>query len=212
MNKCDNEILNYYDEEGNNIGKAERSEIHLKGLWHKTFQCWIIKKEEQEYYLLFQKRHPKKDTNPNLYDISSAGHLQHDEDTKDGIRELKEELGIDASFKKLISLGVIKNVTRYKEYIDKEFNLLYLYISNKPLQEYTLQLEELTSLVKIQLNDILKLFNEDIYEVLAEGIEYDEHGKCNPVEKYLKLNDFVPHGYEYYNYVFSKIEEALKGL
>jgi len=210
MNKCDKEILNYYDEEGNNIGKAERTEVHLKGLWHKTFQCWIVQMEDEQYYLLFQKRHPKKDTNPNLYDISSAGHLQHDEDTKDGVRELKEELGIDVSFEKLIPLGDIKNITRYKDYIDKEYNLLHLYISNKPLHEYTLQLEELTSLVKVPFKDIIKLFNGDIHEVLSEGIEYSEDGKSHSVKKYLKLDDFVPHGKEYYDYVFSKIEKVLK--
>jgi len=43
-----------------------------------------------------QKRSPFKDSHPNMWDISSAGHLTADDNSLSvAIREIKEELGVD---------------------------------------------------------------------------------------------------------------------
>ncbi|WP_372454640.1 NUDIX hydrolase, partial [Priestia aryabhattai] len=80
------------------------------GLWHQTFHCWIYRVVNDQIEMLFQKRHPQKDTCPDLLDITSAGHLLASEQPCDGVRELEEELGLSVSFEELDKLGVIRDV------------------------------------------------------------------------------------------------------
>ena len=35
------EYLDYYDENGNYLGKETRVKVHAGGLWHKTIHCWL---------------------------------------------------------------------------------------------------------------------------------------------------------------------------
>lgn len=49
-----------------------------------------------------QRRCATKDSNPNMLDISSAGHLSAGDDSLDGaIREVKEELNLDVNKEEL---------------------------------------------------------------------------------------------------------------
>ena len=91
MNK---EYFDILDENGNKTGKTKlRSEVHRDGDWHKAVHIWIINDKGD---ILLQRRCATKDSNPNMLDISSAGHLSAGDSSLDGaIRELKEELNLD---------------------------------------------------------------------------------------------------------------------
>jgi hypothetical protein len=39
------ERLDIYDENGVHLGDAARSVVHAEGYWHRTFHCWIVKRE-----------------------------------------------------------------------------------------------------------------------------------------------------------------------
>ena len=61
--------------------------------WNSSVHMWIV--DVQRKLVLMQKRSPNKDTFPNRWDISSAGHIPAGAKPLDtAISELAEELGI----------------------------------------------------------------------------------------------------------------------
>ncbi len=75
-----------------------------------------------------QRRCATKDSNPNMLDISSAGHLSAGDDSLDGaIRELKEELNLDVNKEELQFIKTIKRSSKYTStFINNEFDDLYI--------------------------------------------------------------------------------------
>ena len=107
------ELFDILDENGVPTGLTrERSLCHLLDTPHRTGHVWIVRPVEAKdkiasdtqagtsqnkpaYELLLQKRSHDKDSFPDCYDISSAGHVPAGSSVLDSaIRELSEELGI----------------------------------------------------------------------------------------------------------------------
>lgn len=198
------EQLDIYDESGVHLGVAARSVAHAKGYWHQTFHCWILKREHGEEWLLFQKRHSNKDTNPNKFDITSAGHLLAGEMIADGIREPQEELGIDVTMDELIPLGVVRYEQQTAHIVDRELCHVHLLFCDLPFEAYRPQLDEVAGLVQIRLSDALALFQGNADEVLASGVEWQEDsGIRRDVQYMLQPDDFVAHG----SYYVSMLEQ-----
>lgn len=100
LNSTEDEIVNYYDKNGNKIGTVEREEGIEKGLLLKAVQIWIINPETKQ--VLMQERSHKKVNDPGMIDVSASGHVQTGEAPMQAIiREGKEELG-ERAFEKLI--------------------------------------------------------------------------------------------------------------
>ena len=101
------EYFDILDENGNKTGKTKlRSEVHRDGDWHKAVHIWIINENGD---ILLQRRCATKDSNPNMLDISCAGHLTAgDESLTGAIRELKEELNLDVNKKDLQFIKTLK--------------------------------------------------------------------------------------------------------
>lgn len=203
------EYLDIYNEAEEYLGIAPRSEVHKMGHWHNTFQCWITIEEKGAKYILFQKRCEDKDTYPLLFDITSAGHLAAGETLEQGIREIKEELGLDVEYNKLFSIGVLKKKNIEWNLKDFEFAHVYLYESNIHLTSYKLQKEELTALVKLELKSAIELFNNKVDLVRLIGITFDEKGGYSEVEYEVRKDSFVPHGDDYYNLIFTAADKFL---
>lgn len=204
------EFLDIYDDDMNSMGKAERSEVHKKGYWHETFQCWIVTKEEGKNFILFQKRQKNKQTFPEKFDITAAGHLISGEGAEDGIRELTEELGVEVSFDDLTHAFIIEQALQGENFIDREYCNVFLYECDKAINDYKLQFEEVSGLVKIELDEIIKLFKEDTMNVSAEGILLDDVGNKNNINIKLTKEDFVPHNNGYYEKIFEAAKRYLK--
>ena len=102
------EYLDIVDEQGNPTGETvSRQTAHEKGILHRTSHVWIARRNHGKVELLIQKRCASKDSHPGCYDISSAGHIPAGEDfASSAIRELKEELGIEAGEEELIACGI----------------------------------------------------------------------------------------------------------
>lgn len=114
------EKLKIFDDNKNLLGLATRSDVHRIGYWHEAFHCWFISKEQGINYIYLQLRSKNKKDYPNLLDITAAGHLLADETVEDGVREIKEEIGIDVAFKELVKLGVIDYCVVQEGLLQKE--------------------------------------------------------------------------------------------
>jgi len=202
------ECFDIYNENMEHIGTELRTVVHKTGLWHKSFQCWFIFEENGKYYMLFQKRHTDKDTYPNLLDITSAGHLSAGEKVEDGVRELKEELGIKIKFEELIPLGVIIEKKSEESFEDNEFANIFLYICNTPMEEFRLQAEEVTGMFKADIDDVINLFSDKVRNIKIEGYDVNEKGIKIFSKIIASKNDFVPHGEEYYLKILSEAKKC----
>jgi len=158
-----------------------KSEAHKKGLFHASVHIWII---DQEKNVLIQRRASNKDIFPNLWDVSVAGHISAAEKPEiSAIREIEEEVGLSVSKEELHYIGTSKkNVIHTNNLIDNELH--HIYICSKKFQIDTLKIqkEEVAEIKTIKLEHL-------IYKV-SEG-----------------KNNFVPHGKDYYSFVFSELKK-----
>ena len=85
------EIFDVVNERDEVVGQLPRSEVHRRGLLHRAVHV-LIYNSKGEVFL--QKRSKNKDTFPQRWDSSAAGHLNPGEGYDAcSLREVKEELG-----------------------------------------------------------------------------------------------------------------------
>lgn len=102
-----------------------RSEVHAKGLWHRTVHIWAF---DNKGRILFQQRSRVKESNPGLFDTSCAGHISAgDTSVNAAVRELREELGVHKSSRDLEYLFESKHasVLNGGSYLDNEYYDVY---------------------------------------------------------------------------------------
>jgi isopentenyldiphosphate isomerase len=203
------EYFDIYNENMEYIGTKLRSEVHEKGYWHKSFQCWFVFREDNKDYILFQRRHAKKDIYPNLLDTSSAGHLSAGENLADGVRELEEELGLKVRYEELKPLGIIVEQKEEDYFIDNEFANVFLYNCQIPMEEFKLQVEEVTGMFKLEIDQVFDLFEGNLKNIRAEGYELKENGEHNPISISVEVKDFVPHDLSYYKKILSSAKQYI---
>lgn len=119
------ELLDVLDENGNKTGEIlSRKEIHKRGLWHRLVIIAIINENNE---ILLQQRSSIKEKNPNMWDISVAGHLSAGQDSLSGaVREINEEVAIDLGYK--VDIREFRFMYSYRtqeivneNYIDKQY-------------------------------------------------------------------------------------------
>lgn len=171
-----NELFDIYDEALNHIGIKARAAVHRDGDWHQVFHCWVVGRDAQGEFVILQKRGPAQDAYPGKVDISAAGHLVAGETVQDGLRELREELGLRVNFDELLSLGRRVGIARADGLIDRQICHVFLYECNQPLQAYTFAADEIDGLLKLRLTDGLRLLagEVDCVKAGALGLGADE--------------------------------------
>jgi isopentenyldiphosphate isomerase len=204
------EILDVFDEKFQLIGKEDRDVIHQKGLWHQTFHCWIVKRYNGKFFVLVQKRGLTKKVAPGLMDISAAGHLAAGETKEDGIRELKEELGIDVDFSKMSYLGVRISASESKGKANKEFCHVVLLEDDTPLADYVFDEDEVSGLVEVEISEGMKLFSGEIESINCAAV-FVEYGKKVLLTYNLSLSDFIQRIDPYYLKIFIMAERYFTG-
>lgn len=207
------ERFDIYDENMNPAGTAVRSEVHAHGYWHRTFHCWLARKEGNRTFVRFQLRQSIKDTHPDYYDITCAGHLAAGETVRDAVRELEEELGITASYEQLIPLGEVKEEFRGTAkgvpFIDREVSEVYGLLSDVPLQQLRLQPEEVAGVYEADCGELLRLFEGNVSSVSAAGVRLQQQPDGSfsliPVLASVSAERFVPRNASYYVHVLSAL-------
>lgn len=155
------EILDIVDEHGNPTGKTvERQKAHEEGILHRTSHVWILREKQGKIQVLLQKRSGSKESYPECYDISSAGHIPAGMDfVESAIRELQEELGISASADELIFCGnrtvVWDDYICGKPFHDRQYTRVFILWRDIDEEEFILQKEEVDSVLWMDLDECI---------------------------------------------------------
>lgn len=142
------ELLDIVDEHGNPTGQTiDRETAHTEGIMHRTSHVWILRKRAGKTEILLQLRSKDKDSFPGCYDISSAGHIPAgDGYRQSAIRELKEELSVEASEDDLIFCGdrmvIWDDVFAGKPFHDRQYSRIFALWTDREEDDFVLQKEE----------------------------------------------------------------------
>lgn len=156
------EILDIVDKQGQPIGLTiDRETAHLEGVRHRTSHVWILRRKNDVVEVLLQKRSADKDSFPGCYDISSAGHIPAGVDfIPSALRELKEELGLDAQGDELIYCGQrsfdTRNIFRDRPFWNRQVSNVYILWRDVEPEALTVQEEEVESVVWYPLKECIR--------------------------------------------------------
>eukprot|EP00667_Euglena_gracilis_P023332 EG_transcript_26313 len=109
-----------------------RGQVHRDGDWHRSVHVWIV--DPKHGTVVLQKRAPEKDTNPNKWDVGSAGHITAGDDSRGtAVREALEELGLvvadPAELEFLFTaVNTCSGETKHGPYQDNELQDIYLLV------------------------------------------------------------------------------------
>ena len=179
------ELLDICDEQGLPTGETvDRDIAHRDGILHRTAHVWVVRKRDKGYDILLQKRSMEKESFPGLYDTSSAGHIPAGaEPLQSALRELKEELGIEADGALLSFAGTFRiqyeKKFHGKVFRDNEVTSVYVYQEPVDIEKLTLQKSEV---------DEVRWF--DLDEVWEE-IKTDRRRFCVPTDGLRILREFL---------------------
>lgn len=167
------EYFDILDTNGELTGESKaRGEVHRDGDWHKAVHIWIINSRSE---LLIQKRSPIKDSSPNMWDISSAGHLSAGQTNIEGaLREIKEELDLDLVESDLEYLFTVKQQSSKPDgtYINNEFNDVYLTHLDLDESRLKLQEEEVSEVKFINFKELENLVSQGQKDIVIHEKEY----------------------------------------
>ncbi|WP_025742112.1 NUDIX hydrolase [Aquimarina pacifica] len=181
------ELIDIYNKDGISTGEVcLKSEAHKMGLYHTSIHVWFFTKDHN---ILLQKRAVDKDTFPNLWDISVAGHIGSGETVENSaIREVKEEIGLSISKKDLIFIGTHLSEKKPKpDLLDNEFHHIFIAELKHSTQKLTLQEEEVSDIALIPIS---------IFESEIRDSE--------------KKKKYVPHDILYFEWILKEIKNQLR--
>ena len=183
------EQLDIYDDSGRHLGTKARDAVHRDGDWHRVFHVLIVRTDpDQDPTVVLQRRSEAKAAFPGLLDLSATGHLEAGEEPRDGLRELAEEMGIDADPADLVPLGVRRVVDASGEgKLNKELAHVFLLADQRPLRDYRPDPREVSGVAEAGIEDLLGLFADPTGNVVAGCGPADPPTPCT-----LGHDDFVP--------------------
>lgn len=138
------------------IGQADRSEVHRQGKWHHVFHCLIVRPGHGT--VILQERAPTKASFAGKLDLSATGHLETGESPIEGLREVREELGIDIAAERLVPLGTRLLADNGGEASNRERMHVFLCDDDRPLDRYRPDTDEVSALVEVDAVDLLACF------------------------------------------------------
>ncbi len=161
-----------------------RREAHRLGVLHGASHVCIYRKREGETEILLQKRSAQKDSFPNAYDLSAAGHVESGSTFRETARkELWEELGIQADDTMLTELFTcrISTVDQFHGEIFRNEELCRVYAMHEDIgpEDLTLQADEVSGvkwfplsyvLERIRAGDPYFCTNRDEFAMLADAL------------------------------------------
>lgn len=174
------ELIDALNENGIFTGEIlPRSEIHKRGLWHRSIVVAIINENNQ---VLLQQRSEKKEKNAGMWDISVAGHISAGQDSLSAAaREINEEvcvmLGYRTEIKDFRYMYSFRKEEKFRDdFIERQFYDFFILrttgVDDKTLffQEEEVQAVKFTSLIEIQQmrekGELVK--RDEVYDILLK--------------------------------------------
>lgn len=160
------ELLDIVNEYGIPTGKTVEREIaHRYGVRHRTAHVWIFRISNKTPQVLLQKRSLNKDSYPGCYDISSAGHILAGEGYQESaLRELKEELGVNATADELIYCGErrfeFREIFHKHEFWDNQVSNIYLLYRDMDVVDFTIQKSEIDAILWTDLEACINMVKQ----------------------------------------------------
>ena len=150
-------MVEYFDvlnERGEFVNKtASREECHKQGFWHKAIVVFIVNSKNQ---VLLQRRSKNKKLWPDMWDVSSGGHVLAGEwGYQAGMREVKEELGIDINKNDMTFLGCSISSQIKNDIKNNHFNEFYIVHKDLDEKNLKLQLEEVSEVKWVDKEEII---------------------------------------------------------
>lgn len=173
------EWMDIVDEQGRPTGKTvDREMAHQEGIPHRTSHLWLLRRRNGKVQVLLQKRSLTKDSHPGCYDISSAGHIPAGMDfLTSALRELEEELGLEADAGELILCGTRR--IRYagefhgRPFRDNQVSRVYALWWDVEPEALVLQAEEVESVLWMDYDRCCQAVKENSFPhcIVPEELE-----------------------------------------
>lgn len=146
-----------------------RSQVHRDGDLHGAAHIWVYRLVDGKAELLLQKRSHDKDSFPGCYDTSSAGHLDPGEDFVTGaIRELREELGIRASYEELQYMYTkeidLTDIFYGEPFHNHELISVYMLELVPKNMEISYQESEISGVMWVEVDTLCRMVREDSFK------------------------------------------------
>lgn len=153
------EYLDIYNDNHELLGVCEKKLAHKLGMWHDVFTCQIINPKTKTAIFQIKNHLHNNLHSKDLIEITVGGHYKSGEKIEDGIREIKEETGLDISYDKLIYLGVRQTCkTINSDYIIREFQHIHLLPLDKKISEYTgFDEDEIANMIEFDIDELIDL-------------------------------------------------------
>jgi|YNPMSStandDraft_1061717.scaffolds.fasta_scaffold08435_4 isopentenyldiphosphate isomerase len=182
-----------------------RSIAHKQGIAHEGVHLWVVRTQPQKE-ILFQMRAAHKDMYPNYLDITVGGHVPFGLSSNKIQKEAYEEIGITFDEIQLIDLGYYKYEEINDTIFHREFQRVYILLSNNPLSTYSFNDNEVSSIYAVPLDYCKDLFNKD-YPITVEAFNGTETFRDTISKKDFHPLLFAPSMTRYMEILFQAIDE-----
>ena len=170
------EYVDVYDNKGEKLGYTKERNKLERGENRLSCFAWIINDKRE---LLVQQRVATAKNCPNIWETVSGGAIAGDTRLSGTIREIKEELGIDANPDNMELIGA------YKRYND--FVIVYLLKQNVALEEIVMQLDEVQNVKYVKIEEYEKMIKEGL--AVESGFDILKQYIDNYYNKYMVIVD-----------------------
>ena len=206
------EMIDIFDADLRPLGIKERKAAHMDGDWHVTYHLWVVG-EHGNGNVLYQWRSREMQNFPDMLDVSAAGHLMAGETVDQGVREAEEELGLDLRAARIHKLGYrVEVADQSNGQRNREYQAVHMVSTPVRLEEFKPQVEEISGLYWIDIQEGISLFTGNAESVPGNGIFYNrEAGVWERSVRQFNREKFLPRIQSYYLTAHIMAERLLQG-
>ncbi|MFC5407766.1 NUDIX domain-containing protein [Larkinella bovis] len=153
------DLLEIFDADNRPLGFTKpKIEAHRDGDWHRTSEIVVLNTTNE---VLLSLRHPDKLYLPNFWDVCVGGHVDPGETYEEcAMREIEEEIGVRPAAGELHFLGMVdvEAIDESVSLYDREHAAVYLFRTDRTLDQFVMQTDEVADLRLVPLATILDEF------------------------------------------------------